>query len=166
MRQRIAGAIGIGSTPKVLICDEPTTALDVTIQAQYLELLRDIQEKTGVAMIFITHDMSIVTNMCDRVAVMYAGRIVETGPTREVFLHPAHPYTIALLRCVPRIDGVGRLESIDGQPPDPRSFPPACRFAARCPKAAPRCVDAYPDLLRISEGHYAACYFPGDWTDA
>jgi len=164
MRQRVAGAIGLASTPKVLICDEPTTALDVTIQAQYLELLKDVQDRTGIAIVFITHDMSVVAAMCDRVAVMYAGRVVETGRTRDVFSDPAHPYTIALLRCVPRLEGVERLESIDGQPPDPRNFPPGCRFAPRCPKAQPICTERYPDVLHLKDDHAAACHFPGDWN--
>ena len=163
MRQRIAGAIGISTTPKVLICDEPTTALDVTIQAQYLELLKDVQEQTGVALIFITHDMGIVARMCERVVVMYAGRVVESGTTREVFHHPAHPYTISLLRCLPKLEGVDHLESIDGQPPDPREVPPGCRFAPRCPKAQAVCSEAYPEFSSVSEGHHAACLFPGSW---
>ena len=163
MRQRIAGAIGISTTPQVLICDEPTTALDVTIQAQYLELLKEVQEQTGVALVFITHDMGIVARMCERVAVMYAGRVVESGTTREVFRNPAHPYTIALLRCLPRLEGVERLESIDGQPPDPREMPAGCRFAPRCPKAQPECREAYPEFAPVGSGHHAACFFPGGW---
>ena len=163
MRQRVAGAIGISTTPRVLICDEPTTSLDVTIQAQYLDLLKDVQAETGVALIFITHDMGIVAKMCERVAVMYAGRVVESGPTREVFHNPAHPYTISLLKCLPNLEGVAHLESIEGQPPDPRQFPPGCRFAPRCPKAQPACSEAYPDMSRIQEDHYAACFYPGDW---
>lgn len=163
MRQRIAGAIGLSTSPKVLICDEPTTALDVTIQAQYLELLKDVQEKTRVALIFITHDMGIVARMCERVVVMYAGRVVESGTTREVFHNPAHPYTIALLRCLPRLEGVDHLESIEGQPPDPREVPPGCRFAPRCPKAQAVCSEAYPEFAAVGEEHHAACLFPGSW---
>lgn len=163
MRQRVAGAIGISCTPKVLICDEPTTALDMTIQAQYLDLLKEIQEKTGLALIFITHDMGIVAKMCDRVMVMYAGRAVETGTAHNVLKNPAHPYTISLLKCLPKLEGVEYLESIEGQPPDPHQFPPACRFAPRCPKAQSICNEEYPEMREMSEGHYAACHFPGDW---
>ncbi|MBI2165717.1 MAG: ABC transporter ATP-binding protein [Chloroflexi bacterium] len=163
MRQRVAGAIGISCEPRVLICDEPTTALDVTIQAQYLELLKEVQERTGVALIFITHDMGIIARMCDRVVVMYAGRVVETGSVRDVFLDANQPYTISLLKCLPRLEGVAHLESIEGQPPDPHTFPPACRFAPRCPKVQPVCNEVYPEMVKVKEGHMAACYFPGDW---
>ena len=163
MRQRSAGAIGISCTPKILICDEPTTALDMTIQAQYLELLKEVQQETGVAFIFITHDMGIIAKMCDRVVVMYAGRIVESGPVLDVFRNPSHPYTISLLRCLPKLEAVERLESIDGQPPDPHVFPQGCRFAPRCPKAQAICHETYPDTTVMSGDHLAACHFPGDW---
>lgn len=165
MRQRVAGAISISTSPRVLICDEPTTALDVTIQAQYLDLLREIQKTTHVALIFITHDMGIVAKICNRVAVMYAGRIVESGSTRDVFFNPSHPYTIALLRCLPSIEGIERLESIDGLPPSPAEFPPGCRFAPRCPKAQAVCQTTYPPIAKMAEGHWAACHFPGDWHE-
>ena len=163
MRQRASGAIGISCAPKVLICDEPTTALDMTIQAQYLELLKDVQKETGVAFIFITHDMGIVAKMCDRVVVMYAGRIVEAGPVLDVFRKPSHPYTISLLKCLPRLTAVDRLESIDGQPPDPHVFPKGCRFAPRCPKAQKLCHEEYPETTVVSGDHINACHFPGDW---
>ena len=163
MRQRSAGAIGISCTPKILICDEPTTALDMTIQAQYLELLKEVQQETGVAFIFITHDMGIIAKMCDRVVVMYAGRIVESGPVLDVFRNPSHPYTISLLKCLPKLEAVERLESIDGQPPDPHVFPQGCRFAPRCPKAQAICHETYPDTTVMSGDHLAACHFPGDW---
>jgi peptide/nickel transport system ATP-binding protein len=164
MRQRASGAIGISCTPKVLICDEPTTALDMTIQAQYLELLKEVQKETGVAFIFITHDMGIVAKMCDRVVVMYAGRIVEAGPVIDVFRNPSHPYTISLLKCLPRLTAVDRLESIDGQPPDPHVFPTGCRFAPRCPKAQKLCREEYPKTTVVSGDHINACHFPGDWN--
>ena len=164
MRQRVSGSIGISCAPEVLICDEPTTALDMTIQAQYLELLKEIQEETGISFIFITHDMGIIAKMCDRVIVMYAGRIVESGNVRDIFRNPSHPYTISLLKCLPRLEGVvDRLESIEGQPPDPHLFPPACRFAPRCPKAQALCHETYPETREMGEGHHAACHFPGDW---
>ena len=134
MKQRVVGAIAISCEPKVIIADEPTTSLDVTIQAQYLRLLREIQEETNLALIFITHDFGIVAKMCDRVMVMYAGRVVESGPVRDIFNHPSHPYTQALLNSVPNMDeDVERLYSITGQPPALWDLPTGCRFAARCP---------------------------------
>ena len=133
MKQRVVGAIAIACEPKVIIADEPTTSLDVTIQAQYLRLLREIQEETNLSLIFITHDFGIVAKMCDRVVVMYAGRHVESGPVREIFNHPSHPYTQALLRSVPRMEeDVERLYSIEGQPPALWDLPEGCRFAPRC----------------------------------
>src|SRR3989454_3616385 len=129
MRQRIVGAIAISCEPRVLIADEPTTSLDVTIQAQYLKLLRDLQREHGLALIFITHNLGIVARMCDTVAVMYAGRLVESGPVRQIFDAPAHPYTRALLESIPRLSEVdGRLTAIDGQPPDPAALPEGCAF--------------------------------------
>ena len=165
MRQRVSGAMGISCTPKILICDEPTTALDVTIQAQYLDLLKEIQERTQISLIFITHDMGIIANMCDRVLVMYAGRIVESGTVDEVLLNPLHPYTISLLNCVPSVEEVKALESIEGQPPDPVAYPRGCRFAPRCPKAEQICHDVYPEVADGTESHVAACHFPGDWRN-
>src|SRR4051794_20398208 len=134
MRQRVGGAIAMAGPPAVLIADEPTTALDATVQAQFLALLKDIQRQTGLAILFVTHDFGIVANMCDRVAVMYAGRIVETPSVRDLFERPAHPYTQALLRSVPGLeDDVERLSSIEGQPPAMHALPPGCSFAPRCP---------------------------------
>jgi oligopeptide/dipeptide ABC transporter ATP-binding protein len=159
MRQRIVGAIAISCDPKLLIADEPTTSLDVTIQAQYLRLLRDIQRERGLALIFITHNLGIVASMCDSVAVMYAGRLVESGPVRQIFDSPAHPYTKALLESIPRLGEVdGRLTAIDGQPPDPSAPPGGCAFHPRCMKAIDRCrVDA-PPILTIGARHTAACW--------
>lgn len=145
MKQRVVGAIALGSSPRVLIADEPTTALDVTIQAQYLRLLKDIQKETGLAIIFITHDFGVVARMCDKVAVMYAGRVVEYGPVRDIFTDPAHPYTRALLKSVPAIEeDVDRLYSIRGQPPAFWDMPKGCRFEPRCDVAMPRCKEGYP----------------------
>jgi oligopeptide/dipeptide ABC transporter ATP-binding protein len=159
MKQRVVGAIAISSEPRVIIADEPTTSLDVTIQAQYLRLLREIQEETNLALIFITHDFGIVAKMCDRVMVMYAGRSVETGPVREIFNRPSHPYTQALLRSVPTMDeDVERLASISGQPPALWDLPGGCRFAARCEYVEDRCRREYPPAYRVSEGHSAACF--------
>ena len=159
MRQRVSSAIAMSCAPRLLIADEPTTSLDVTIQAQYLDLLKDVQQATGVAVILVTHDFGIVAANADRVAVMYAGRIVEMGPTREVFDTPAHPYTQALLRCLPDVDlKHERLVEIGGQPPDLATLPPGCPFAPRCPRREPRCDAAYPPEVRIDEGHTAACW--------
>jgi peptide/nickel transport system ATP-binding protein len=159
MKQRVVGAIAISCEPKVIIADEPTTSLDVTIQAQYLRLLREIQEETNLAVIFITHDFGIVAKMCDRVMVMYAGRCVESGPVREIFNHPSHPYTQALLSSVPSMDDdVERLYSIGGQPPALWDLPTGCRFAARCQYAEDRCRHEYPPEFTLSEGHTASCW--------
>jgi peptide/nickel transport system ATP-binding protein len=158
IRQRVAGAIAISCRPSLLIADEPTTSLDVTIQAQYLRLLKDIQRETNLAMVFVTHDLGIVARLCDRVAVMYAGRIVETGTTREIFNRPRHPYTIGLLSCLPSL-GRGRepLRTIEGQPPDLAHVPPGCGFAPRCPLAEARCGQAPPALEPVASEHLVAC---------
>jgi oligopeptide/dipeptide ABC transporter ATP-binding protein len=159
MKQRIVGAIAISCEPRVIIADEPTTSLDVTIQAQYLRLLREIQEATNLALIFITHDFGIVAKMCDRVMVMYAGRVVERGPVRAIFNHPSHPYTQALLHSVPSMDeDVERLHSITGQPPALWDLPEGCRFAARCPHADDRCRREYPPSFTVGDGHTADCW--------
>ena len=159
IRQRVAGAIAISCQPSLLIADEPTTSLDVTIQAQYLRLLKDIQRETGLAMIFVTHDLGIVAKLCDRVAVMYAGRIVETGRTRDIFDRPRHPYTIGLLNCLPTLRrGREPLAAIEGQPPDLANLPAGCRFAARCPLVEPACLGAVPPLEAVEDGHEVACF--------
>ena len=159
MRQRVVGAIGISCEPQVLIADEPTTSLDVTIQAQYLKLLKDIQKDSDLSIIFITHDFGIVAKMCDRVAVMYAGRIVEHGSVRDIFNNPSHPYTEALLASVPKMDGVvDRLFSIEGQPPPLHDLPIGCSFADRCPVVMDRCTVEYPIELKVSDGHTASCW--------
>ncbi len=159
MRQRVVGAIGISCQPQVLIADEPTTSLDVTIQAQYLKLLKDIQRDSNLSIIFITHDFGIVAKMCDRVAVMYAGRIVEHGSVRDIFNNPSHPYTEALLASVPKMDrDVERLYSIEGQPPPLHDLPVGCAFADRCPDVMDKCREQYPDSMAVSEGHVASCW--------
>src|ERR671915_877361 len=150
MKQRVVGAIGISCAPKVLIADEPTTALDVTIQLQYLKLLKEIQAETGMAILFITHDFGVVGRMCDRVAVMYAGRIVECGPVKQIFEAPQHPYTRALIASVPKMTGpAGRLTTIEGQPPSLMDLPVGCRFASRCALVEQSCLDAYPGSVRV-----------------
>jgi oligopeptide/dipeptide ABC transporter ATP-binding protein len=159
MKQRVVGAIAMSGHPEVLIADEPTTALDVTIQLQYLKLLKRLQQESGMALLFITHDFGVVARMCDRVAVMYAGRIVECGPVRQVFEHPSHPYTQALIASVPQVtETVGRLTTIDGQPPSLLDLPPGCRFAPRCAYADQRCRDAYPGSFAVGEAHVADCW--------
>ena len=159
MRQRVVGAIGISCQPLVLIADEPTTSLDVTIQAQYLKLLRDLQQESGMSLIFITHDFGIVAKMCDRVAVMYAGKIVEVGSVRDIFNKPSHPYTEALLASVPKMEeDVDRLYAIEGQPPLLHDLPVGCSFADRCPYVMDRCREEYPPDFPVDEGHYSACW--------
>jgi len=159
MRQRVSSAIAMSCAPRLLIADEPTTSLDVTIQAQYLELLEEVQQETGVAIILVTHDFGIVATNADRVAVMYAGRIVEIGRTPDVFDHPAHPYTRALLRCLPDVEPKGRrLVEIAGQPPDLARLPPGCPFAPRCPERQARCTSEYPAPVALSDGHVAHCW--------
>ena len=159
MRQRIVGAIAISCGPRLLIADEPTTSLDLTIQAQYLQLLRDLQRDRGLAMIFITHNLGIVARMCDHVAVMYAGRLVEAGPVARIFSSAAHPYTQALLESIPRMaDGRKRLTAIDGQPPDPVALPPGCAFHPRCPKVLDRCRKEAPPEVRVAASHTSRCW--------
>ncbi len=159
MRQRVVGAIGISCEPMVLIADEPTTSLDVTIQAQYLKLLKELQEASDIALIFITHDFGIVAKMCDRVAVMYAGKIVEMGDVRDIFNNPSHPYTEALLSSVPKLEeDVDRLYSIEGQPPTLHDLPPGCPFEPRCQYAMEKCSQVYPLEFNVTDGHYAACW--------
>ena len=159
MRQRVVGAIGISCDPAVLIADEPTTSLDATIQAQYLRLLRELQESTGVGIIFITHDFGIVAKMCDRVAVMYAGRIVEQGDVRQIFNNPSHPYTEALIQSVPKMEvKEERLYSIPGQPPALWDLPGGCSFAPRCRYVHDKCMEEYPPHFTVDEGQRAACW--------
>ncbi|MFM9939608.1 MAG: ABC transporter ATP-binding protein [Hyphomicrobiaceae bacterium] len=159
MKQRVVGAISISGEPEVLIADEPTTALDVTIQLQYLKLLKKLQHETGTAILFITHDFGVVARMCDRVAVMYAGRIVECGPVAQVFDSPSHPYTKALIASVPKMTGdAGRLATIEGQPPSLMNLPAGCRFAARCSLADERCRATYPGTTAVGPDHTADCW--------
>jgi oligopeptide/dipeptide ABC transporter ATP-binding protein len=159
MRQRIVGAIGISCEPRLLIADEPTTSLDLTIQAQYLNLLRDLQREHGLALIFITHNLGIVAKMCDQLAVMYAGRVVEQGPVSRIFNAPTHPYTKALLGSIPRMtDGGDRLTAIDGQPPDLANLPAGCSFAPRCPAVTTRCRAEAPPEFVTEAGRSARCW--------
>ena len=158
MRQRIVIAIALAANPDILICDEPTTALDVTIQAQILELLRRLQEERSLSMIFITHDLGVVANVADRIAVMYAGRIVEEGTAEEIFYSPAHPYTWALLSSMPDLDTRGRLDAIPGTPPNMVAPPPGDAFADRNPYAMEIDLEEAPPFFRLSDTHRAATW--------
>jgi oligopeptide/dipeptide ABC transporter ATP-binding protein len=159
MRQRVMIAMALLCNPKVLIADEPTTALDVTIQAQILELMRDLQERHGTAILLITHDLGVVAGMSDRVNVMYAGRIVETAATTPLFDAPCHPYTQGLLRSVPDLSGVAGqdLYSIPGQPPDLAELPPGCAFAPRCSRARDECSAAIPPTISPAAERFSSC---------
>jgi len=159
MRQRVMIAMALLCDPKVLFADEPTTALDVTIQAQILELLTDLQERHGTAIVLITHDLGVVAGRCDRVLVMYAGRVVERAPTNELFAAPAHPYTRALLTSVPSLEGppTERLLAIEGQPPDLAELPPGCACAPRCELAHDGCTSAAPQSVELAPRREVAC---------
>jgi oligopeptide/dipeptide ABC transporter ATP-binding protein len=159
MKQRVVGAISISCQPHLLIADEPTTSLDVTIQAQYLQLLKDLQNEIGIGIIFITHDFGIVASICDRVAVMYAGKVVETAPVRDIFFRPAHPYTAALLKAVPKLDvETDRLISIKGQPPRLDNLPEGCSFLPRCAEAGDECRHGEPPEIQLGQEHFARCW--------
>jgi peptide/nickel transport system ATP-binding protein len=158
MRQRAMIAMALACGPQLLIADEPTTALDVTIQAQILDLMRGLRRDTGTAIILITHDLGVVAEMADDVAVMYAGQIVERAAVRDLFARPEHPYTVGLLGSIPRLDEKReRLPSIEGRVPDMTRPPPGCRFAARCPFVEPECVAAPPALVEVAPGHLSRC---------
>jgi peptide/nickel transport system ATP-binding protein len=158
MRQRVMIAMALSCSPDLLIADEPTTALDVTVQAQVLDLLRDIQRDTGMAIVLITHDLGVVAGMADEVAVMYAGRVVERAPVADIFHDPQHPYTLGLLGSMPRIEEERhRLLVIDGSLPPPGRLPPGCRFHSRCVFGTPECTLQDPPLLPLGPGHGAAC---------
>ncbi len=167
MRQRVTAAIAIARQPKVLIADEPTTALDVTTQRQFLDLLDGLRREDGLALLLVTHDLGIVAETCDRVAIMYAGRIVEHGDVERVFARPAHPYTRALLESLPEIgdERLQRLPQIAGEPPDMHDLPQGCRFAPRCPFALPRCWSDYPPETPLEDGA-VACWLAVEGVEA
>jgi oligopeptide/dipeptide ABC transporter ATP-binding protein len=158
MRQRIVGAIALAGGPKLIIADEPTTNLDVTIQAQYLDLLKDLQHDTGVAIIFVTHNLGIVARMCDRMAVMYAGKIVEQASVRSLFDAPRHPYTKALLGSLPKLGSKEPLYAIPGQPPNLARLPTGCPFHPRCAEAMPLCAEREPQDAQFGPGWTARCW--------
>lgn len=160
MRQRVVIAMAVALEPRVLIADEPTTALDVTVQAQIMDLLATLQRDYGMAMLLISHDLGVVADVADRVAVMYAGRIVEYGPLRQVYDSPSHPYTRGLLESIPRMDLEARhLSAIPGSPPPPSDKPPGCAFAARCSMAVDLCREQEPVLREVGAAHSSACHF-------
>jgi oligopeptide transport system ATP-binding protein len=162
MRQRIMLAMGFGNSPDLLIADEPTTALDVTIQAQILELLKNLQQQFGMGILLITHDLGVVAEMCDSVAVMYAGRIVEHAPVETLFEDPEHPYTIGLMNAIPRSDLAHVApKPIDGVPPDLVRPPVGCRFHPRCAYAQEICRTNEPPLIELNAHHRSACHFAG-----
>ncbi len=160
MRQRVMIAMALACEPALLICDEPTTALDVTIQAQILDLMKELQAQTGMAIIFITHDLGVVAELCDEVVVMYAGRAVERADIYELFDHPRHPYTHGLMASIPRLEDVPKslLKTIKGQVPALHEMPAGCRFSNRCPHATPLCVETIPVTEQLSERHGVACH--------
>jgi oligopeptide/dipeptide ABC transporter ATP-binding protein len=160
LRQRALIALALCCRPALLVADEPTTALDVTIQAEILNLLRQLKHEFGLSLLLITHDLGVVAHTADRVAVMYAGRIVEQGPAEELFARPAHPYTVGLARSIPHLDGdrSQRLRPIPGAPPSLAKLPSGCPFRTRCPHAKALCAEVFPETRAVGEGHEVACH--------
>lgn len=159
MRQRIMIAMALVCNPKLLIADEPTTALDVTIQAQILDLMNQLKKETGTSILFITHDLGVVAEVCDDVAVMYCGRVVERGDVKTIFANPSHPYTKGLLGSIPRLGDAGKeLKSIPGNVPNPKYMPKGCKFEPRCPYASEKCREEEPGFFQIEEGHISRCW--------
>ena len=159
MRQRVMIAMALVCKPEILIADEPTTALDVTIQAQILDLMNQLKKETGTSILFITHDLGVVAEVCDDVAVMYCGRVVERGDVKTIFANPSHPYTKGLLGSIPRLGDAGKeLKSIPGNVPNPKYMPKGCKFEPRCPYASEKCREEEPGFFQIEEGHISRCW--------
>ena len=159
MRQRVMIAMALACEPDILIADEPTTALDVTIQAQILELMKDLQKKLGMAIILVTHDLGVIASMCDEIIVMYGGRVCERGTADDIFYHPCHEYTKGLLRSIPNVDNMKeKLVPIGGSPINMLAMPKGCAFCPRCENALKICLDQEPEELQMPDGHYAACW--------
>ena len=163
MRQRVGIAASLASNPELLIADEPTTALDVTIQAQILELMKKLQTEYDTSLLMITHNLGIISELCQKVAVMYAGRIIEYGSVAEVFHAPAHPYTVGLLGALPKLEGErSRLTAIPGRIADPQNLPQGCKFHPRCQHCSQRCTQEEPGMVQIGQDHYVACFHHGE----
>lgn len=159
MKQRVVIAIALACSPKLIIADEPTTALDVTIQAQVMDLMRDLKNKLGTSMILITHDLGIVAEICDKVAIMYAGNVVEYASKEALYTNPSHPYTLGLFNSIPKLDTEEEwLEEIDGLPPDPTEVIPGCTFSPRCPKCMDICKQKKPGITYLNDDHYVRCF--------
>jgi peptide/nickel transport system ATP-binding protein len=159
MKQRVVIAMALACSPQLLLADEPTTALDVTIQAQVLDLMNELKRNLDTSVLLITHDLGVVAEMCDRVAVMYAGEIVELGSVRDIFKNPIHPYTNGLFGALPsNRTGRKRLKQIDGMMPDPSNLPPHCKFQPRCSSHCEKCRPEHPELIEASEGHFVRCH--------
>ncbi|MDO9524084.1 MAG: ABC transporter ATP-binding protein [Gemmobacter sp.] len=164
MRQRVAIALALALNPKLIVADEPVTALDVIVQRQILDQLKELQSRLGISVVLVTHDISVVAYVCDRVVVMYAGRVAESGPMDRTLTEPAHPYTMGLRNAFPDLaSAAGVLTPIEGAPPNLMNPPPGCRFAPRCPFAEPRCTASDPALVDVGDGHIAACH---RWSEA
>jgi len=167
MRQRVMIAMALACDPQLLIADEPTTALDVTIQAQILDLIRSLQEDLGMSVLLITHDLGVVAQNAQHVAVMYAGKVAEYATTRELFANPRHPYTVGLFRSIPKLGArVQRLDTIPGTVPSALEFPAGCRFHNRCPFATEKCSTEEPELRELAPGHTVACHYADQVTPA
>jgi peptide/nickel transport system ATP-binding protein len=161
MRQRIIIAIALANNPELVILDEPTSALDVTVQAQILELTGHLKQRFNTSFIFISHDLSVLAEVCDRIGIMYAGTIVEMAPTDVVFNKPLHPYTKMLTKAIPTIDG-DEIQGIGGAVPDMRNVPSGCSFHPRCPDATDKCRTVKPEMVEVEEGHFVSCFPKGD----